>query len=299
MSIGNSIGMGTPFFNQIKKQASFFLREKIKHARLALTDVTPAQLLTEEATGGNPWAPDAKTMGFISRAAFEIDDFWRIVEILHKRLAKFDKKNWREFYNALVLLDHLLTHGPESVADEFQFDAEVLHSLESFQLVDERGFDWGLAMRNKSERVLSMLEKGQLLKQERDRARKVTRGIQGFGSMNYRGTQEHSSDYFGRCNSHYESYDHQQADDDLLEGMNQSSTAGTVDIQKKIVAVEQSILGEDEAFLGDDEAKNKDLEQFLVRKEVERPKIQLQREDHPFVFNEHQRMESMVLLSQS
>jgi len=35
--------MGTPFF-EFKKQASFFLKEKIKTARLALTDVTPAEL---------------------------------------------------------------------------------------------------------------------------------------------------------------------------------------------------------------------------------------------------------------
>jgi epsin len=35
--------MGTPF-NEFKKQASFFLKEKIKTARLALTDVTPAEL---------------------------------------------------------------------------------------------------------------------------------------------------------------------------------------------------------------------------------------------------------------
>ena len=41
--------------------------------------------MTEEATSGNPWAPDARTLRSISRDAFELDDYWRIVEILHKR----------------------------------------------------------------------------------------------------------------------------------------------------------------------------------------------------------------------
>lgn len=41
--------------------------------------------LTEEATNGNPWAPDTRTLGSISKAAFELDDYTRIVEILHKR----------------------------------------------------------------------------------------------------------------------------------------------------------------------------------------------------------------------
>ncbi|KAG9445134.1 hypothetical protein H6P81_016474 [Aristolochia fimbriata] len=208
----------TPFFHEFKKQASFFLKEKIKSARLALTDVTPAELLTEEATNGNPWAPDTRTMGLISRAAFEIDDYERIVEILHKRLSKFDKKHWRECYKAVVLLEHLLTHGPESIAAEFQSDGDVIRQMGSFQYMDERGFNWGLTVRKKSERVLQLLEKSQLLKEERARARKLTRGIQGFGSFTHRPSsssmnygsffkdQSNGGVSYGRSNSYYSEY---------------------------------------------------------------------------------------------
>ncbi|KAJ7980865.1 ENTH/VHS family protein [Quillaja saponaria] len=175
--------MGTPFFHEFKKQASFFFKEKIKTARLALTDVTPAELLTEEATNGNPWAPDTPTLGSISRAAFELDDYWRIVEILHRRLVKFERKNWRVSYNSLAVLEHLLTHGPESVAEEFQSEKDVISQMGSFRYIDERGFNWGLTVRKKSERILKLLGKGHVLQEERDRARKLTRGIQGFGSF--------------------------------------------------------------------------------------------------------------------
>lgn len=124
-------------------------------------------------------------MGLISRAAFEVDDYWRIVEILHKRfgyvdafvpkineifsilycdcyknrnymhesdlvmgdlihlgwfrLSRFDKKNWRGSYNALILFEHLLTHGPESVAEECQSDEKVIREMGSFQYIDEKG----------------------------------------------------------------------------------------------------------------------------------------------------------------
>ncbi|XP_008802779.1 clathrin interactor 1 [Phoenix dactylifera] len=208
--------MGTPFFHELKKQASYFFKEKIRTARLALTDVTPAELLTKEATNGNPWAPDARTMGFISRAAFEIDDYWRIVEILHKRLAKFDRKHWRKPYKALILLEHLLTHGPESTAEEFQSDKEVMQEMENFQFIDERGFNWGLTVRKKTERVLKLLEKGPVLTEERDRARRITRGIQGFGSFNLSWSStnkngiEQASNCYGRSNSHYEDYSQQE-----------------------------------------------------------------------------------------
>ncbi|KAJ6900371.1 Epsin domain [Populus alba x Populus x berolinensis] len=63
--------MGSPLLHEFKRQASSFLKEKIKTARLALTDVTPTE--------------DRRTMGVISRAAFEVDDYWIIVDILHKR----------------------------------------------------------------------------------------------------------------------------------------------------------------------------------------------------------------------
>ncbi|KAJ8439883.1 hypothetical protein Cgig2_003949 [Carnegiea gigantea] len=159
-------------FLEFRKQASFYIKEKIKTARLALTDVTPAQLLTEEATNANPWAPDARTLGLISKSAFEVDDYWRIVDILHNKLSKFDRKNWRTSYNALVVLEHLLTHGPDS-----------------------------------SERVLKLLEKGALLKVERENARKLTRGIQGFGSFSGVGRSttplKESSTAFGRSHSQF------------------------------------------------------------------------------------------------
>lgn len=205
--------MGTASFHEFKKQASFFLKEKFKSARLALTDVTPAQLLTEEATDGNPWAPDTRTLGSISRAAFEVDDYWRIVEILHKRFLRFERKKWRVSYNSLFVLEHLLSHGPESVAGEFQTDKDVIKELESFQYIDEKGFNWGLAVRKKSERIVKLLEKENLLKEERERARKLTRGIQGFGSFCHRSSssqgvlQEQSHETFARSNSQFNHHD--------------------------------------------------------------------------------------------
>ncbi|WJZ88875.1 hypothetical protein VitviT2T_008138 [Vitis vinifera] len=217
---GNSGGrnMGAPFFHEFKKQASFFFKEKIKTARLALTDVTPAQLLTEEVTGGNPWSADTRTMGLISRAAFEVDDYGRIVEILHNRLLRFDRKNWRAFYNSLILLEHLLTHGPESVAGEFQSEKGVIEEMGSFQYIDEKGFNWGLTVRKKSERVLKLLQKGPLLKEERNRARKLTRGIKGFGSFTQKSSSAQGilreSSFHGRCTSHLSDDENQLTSDE-------------------------------------------------------------------------------------
>lgn len=61
-------------------------------------------------------------------------------------------------------------------------------------------------MRKKSERVLKLLQKGPLLKEERDRARKLTRGIQGFGSFTHSSSSVpgilRESSFHGRIDSH-------------------------------------------------------------------------------------------------
>ncbi|KAL3625879.1 hypothetical protein CASFOL_030408 [Castilleja foliolosa] len=221
-SVNGSSSSAATGFHEFKKQASFFFREKLKTARLALTDVTPSQLLMEEATNGSSGGPDAKTLKLISKAAFEVDDYWRIVDILHKRLVRFDKANWRASYKALIVLEHLLTHGPDRVAEEFQTDTHVIKQMESFQHIDDQGFNWGLNVRKKCERILKLLEKGPLLKEEREKARKISRGIQGFGSFNVRtstGQQQILNEStavkaFGRSNSEYN--DHRANQDDLF-----------------------------------------------------------------------------------
>ncbi|XP_061354193.1 epsin-3-like [Gastrolobium bilobum] len=217
LNTNNNSKMGSPLFHELKKQASFFLKEKFKTARLALTDVTPAELMTEEVTSGNKWAPDSPSLRSISRAAFEVDDYWRIVEILHKRLLKFEKKNWRATYNSLIVLEHLLTHGPESVAEEFQGDKDVISQMKGFQYIDSNGFNWGLTVRKKSERIMKLLEEGALLKEERNHARRLSRGIQGFGSFCQRSTpaqgilrEKSLPTTLGRCNSDFNNHEDQE-----------------------------------------------------------------------------------------
>ncbi|WRX20910.1 ENTH domain - like 2 [Theobroma cacao] len=193
--------MGTSLLNQIKKQASFFLQEKYKDARMALTDVTAAELLAEEATNTDPWGPDARTMTKISEASFYIDDYWRIVFVLHKRLDSIDWKHWRQSYKSLILLEFLLTHGPAEFAEEFQRDSDVIEELGRFRYVDEKGFNWGLNMQKRSDKVLELLGGGDTLREARLKALKITKEIQGFGSTTTSPSSASSSSYSSRASS--------------------------------------------------------------------------------------------------
>lgn len=56
------------------------------------------------------------------------------------RLSKFDKEYWRASYKTLILLEHLLTHGPKRVSEEFQSDhINVIEEIGKLQYVDEKG----------------------------------------------------------------------------------------------------------------------------------------------------------------
>ncbi|XP_074563892.1 ENTH domain-containing protein C794.11c-like isoform X2 [Curcuma longa] len=173
------------FLRRLKRQTSHVLRSSIRSTRLALTDVTLAELLAEEATRSKPWPPrDTGTLRLISQRSFEVDDFWRVKEILHKRFKKFDGKRWRSSYKALLLAEYLLTHGPLSFADEWQRDREIIERMCRFEHVDEKGYNWGLTVEKQAERVLQLLEKGPFLKEERDRRlRRASRRIHGSDSF--------------------------------------------------------------------------------------------------------------------
>ncbi|KAK3417289.1 hypothetical protein EUGRSUZ_H03030 [Eucalyptus grandis] len=168
--------------DQVKKQASSFLQEKYKAARLALTDVTQAELLAEDVTNNDPLSPDARTMTQIAEASYDIDDYWRVVDVLHRRLQSIDWKQWRQSYKTLVLLDFLLTHGPEEFAEEFEGDVTIIEELGAFQYVDEKGFNWGGNMHKKAEQIVKLLGDREALKKARLKALKITKEIQGFGS---------------------------------------------------------------------------------------------------------------------
>ncbi|XP_019263351.1 PREDICTED: uncharacterized protein LOC109241091 isoform X3 [Nicotiana attenuata] len=244
----NSNKMSQPYLqlHEFKKQASFFLKEKIKTARLALTDVTPAQLLAEEATNGNPGAPDTRTLKMISKAAFEVDDYWRIVGILHKK------------------------------------------------------FNWGLNVRNKSERILKLLENGQLLKDERNKARKISRGIEGFGSFNIRTNsaegilEESAVKPYGRSNSQFN--DHGNEDDE-------NSNFNTKDfVSTKMEKVEDAAVSS--VSFKENMAPSEDMHKWnfkgesksLLDEQKTDPRIGFSsEEDHPFT--ETDRLTSASLLS--
>ncbi|CAM0911491.1 unnamed protein product [Alopecurus aequalis] len=163
--------MAALFSTRLGRQASGYLQDKYKQARLALGDITPAELLVQEATNGDPCVPDAKTLACIADAAFDIDDYWRIANVLHRRLGSVhDWKEWRPVYKALVVLEFLLTHGPEELPRDFLPTMKALRDLRGFTYTDDKGFDWGASMQRRVDSVVGLLTDADRLRDARHRA---------------------------------------------------------------------------------------------------------------------------------
>ena len=115
-----------------------------------------------------------------------MDDCWRIAKVLHHRLGRAaDWKQWRPVYKALVVLEFLLTHGPEDLPLEFRPDMPAMHDLRSFHYVDDKGFNWGACMQRRTDSVLSLLTDADRLREARRRAIRVSHEVHtgfGFGS---------------------------------------------------------------------------------------------------------------------
>ncbi|XP_010475675.1 PREDICTED: clathrin interactor 1-like [Camelina sativa] len=206
--------MQNPVFHELKKQASFFIKEKIKTARLAVTDVTAEELLTEEITGSAHLLIDARSMAVITRASFEVDQFQRILRILRQRMVMFDRREWRGMYNTLSMLNHLLINGPLSVFNEFQHERVIIEDVIKIEWLDEKGFDCGVKVQNIAEKVLRLLEDDMFLKDERERTRKQSIGrITGFGNSSF---VTHSETNKGRDNKSFTSDEHQTCENDRI-----------------------------------------------------------------------------------
>ncbi|THH30860.1 hypothetical protein EUX98_g3304, partial [Antrodiella citrinella] len=141
-----------------------------KHYTLGYSET---QAKVRNATSNDPWPPSAKELEEITQLSSKPDEFVEIMEIVSKRLG--DKgKNWRHVHKSLILSEHLLLHGPETVLTYLQSNMHIIKTLKEFEYVDEKDADQGAQIRAKATSVASILTNPSLLRAKR-RAREVMR----------------------------------------------------------------------------------------------------------------------------
>lgn len=176
-------GPGTGPLMQLGKLSASLISDSLRIARLAFVHVSAVEMMTEDATNTEEWGPTTTAMAEISNASKKFDDYERVVQVLHARLALNGTKNWRQVFKALTVMEYLLTHGPVQFVTDFRTDKERVEELTRFVFVDENLVDRGSALQNKAKQVFLLLVDESFFTKERRRAQAVSKGILGFGSQ--------------------------------------------------------------------------------------------------------------------
>ena len=100
-------------------------------------------------------------------------------------------KNWRHVYKCLVLLDHLIKYGNESVSQQCKENIFAIQTLKDFQYVEDQK-DQGYNVREKAKQLVALLKDDERLRNERRKAQEAREryvrqamGMDSNGSVTY------------------------------------------------------------------------------------------------------------------
>lgn len=128
---------------------------------------TFAEIQVREATSNdNNWGPTPRQLDQLADLSHHNVAIVEMLGIIWKRLSERTVKNWRHVYKSLLVLYHLVKCGSEKVAQQSMERMDLLKSLSSYDLHEE-GKDVGAMIRDKSKQIVSLLDDGDRLKNER------------------------------------------------------------------------------------------------------------------------------------
>lgn len=147
-----------------------FLKWGQKQVRQFALNLTETEFRTEEATNNEPWGPHGSEMAKLAQEANHPDKYREMMGVIAQRLSSKDD-NWRQVYKALLLLEHLIKHGPIRVARDIQANVDFLNRLQCFEYKDKTGRDFGMNVRNRAKELVELVSNEERLEEAREKAR--------------------------------------------------------------------------------------------------------------------------------
>ncbi|VDO03847.1 unnamed protein product [Rodentolepis nana] len=142
------------------------LRRKIKNS---VGRYSQAELLVREATSNDPTIPSQQLLLQIAEMT-KLPHNTDTINMVFKRLN--DKcKNWRHIYKALVVIEACLQYGSIAFIKECRSQLPQILTLCDFVYSYDRNSNAGFLIREKAQRVATLLKDENLLKQERQAAK--------------------------------------------------------------------------------------------------------------------------------
>eukprot|EP00667_Euglena_gracilis_P025285 EG_transcript_29592 len=174
----------------------YALKRKVEDIHATVKGYPEIKAKVKVATNLDPWGPTREQMQEICEASYGYEDRRLITKALWKRITTSQSKEWPHIYKSLAVFEYLLLHGPEGIADEVREQLYNLKTLHDFHFVDEKGVDKGLAIREKSRRLVEWATDVNILKEERAKAAALQSkyvGISAVGGYSERTTNPRPS----------------------------------------------------------------------------------------------------------
>ena len=136
---------------------------------------TSAQKVVRNATSNDPTGPTTFDMEEIASFTYQGQtEFMEVMDMLDRRLN--DKgKNWRHIAKSLTVLDYLVRYGSEKCVLWAKDNLYIIKTLREFIHLDEENKDQGAIIRVKAKELVTLLRDDEMLRQERERAKKSKR----------------------------------------------------------------------------------------------------------------------------
>lgn len=109
-------------------------------------------------------------MNEIADACYDPEAYRQILGVLARRLQEREER-WRCCYKALLLLEHLIKHGPPKIVQDVQSSMSVLERLQHFQYKDPNGRDHGANVRHRAKELIDLVSSADRIQQEREKAK--------------------------------------------------------------------------------------------------------------------------------
>ena len=149
------------------------IAKNLKQVAYNLSDL---EMKTLEATNTDPWGPHGTAMYEIASACINHEGFGQVFAILRKRLA-LQAENWRQVYKALLVIEYMIKHCPRFVVEHIKDENTVLRRLRYFEYKGPDGRDHGINVRTRAETLIKLLQDGDALNDERQKAKTATRKL--------------------------------------------------------------------------------------------------------------------------
>jgi len=138
-----------------------------------------------EALSSKNWGASTTLMNEIAADTMDYEKYSVVMKTIWATLDSAGR-SWKQIFKALTLIEFLVKNGAERVIEDARDHMHAIRPLQDFNYY-EGNVDKGSGLREKSKQLLELLSSNEMIRTERDKARRLRDKFTGVSSSGYGG----------------------------------------------------------------------------------------------------------------